>query len=238
MIKLFFKKKKSSNLSPNLISFLKIHFGIKPNNEFLYLEAITHSSYKNISGEKIDNERLEFLGDAFISMVVADYLFKKYPSQQEGYLTKLRSKIVSREQLNKFGNEIGLEKHLLYQKGKNNYKSLVGNAFEALFGAIVIDKGYVLAKNCFEEFILKNFIDFNKILKENIDYKSELIIYFQKKGQNILFKTENSLDNKETNHFSSAIIYEGENIGEGKGFSKKAAEQNASKKVLSELLSS
>ena len=204
----------------------------------MYLEAITHSSYKNISGQKIDNERLEFLGDAFISMVVADYLFDKYPNEQEGYLTQLRSKIVSREQLNRFGNAIGLEKHLLYQKGKNTYKSLVGNAFEALFGAIVVDKGYNNAKNCFEKFILNNHIDLNKILQENRDYKSELIIYFQKKGENIIFKTENSSENRDDNNFNSKIIFEGKNIGEGGGSSKKSAEQNASKKVLSELLSS
>ncbi len=238
MLRLFLKKKKSANLSPYFINFLKTDLGINPNNEFVYLEAITHSSYKNISGKKIDNERLEFLGDAFISMVVADYLFKKYPTQQEGYLTKLRSKIVSREQLNKFGIAIGLEKHLLYQKGKNTYKSLVGNAFEALFGAIVIDKGYVNAKNCFEKFILNNHIDLNKILKENRDYKSELIIYFQKKGENIIFKTENSYENIEDNNFRSKVISNGKNIGQGDGSSKKSAEQNASKKVLSELLSS
>ena len=122
MIRSLFRKKKSSLLSEKFISFLKLQLGIRPVNEKRYLEAITHSSYKNINGNDTDNERLEFLGDAFISMVVADYLFEKYPEQQEGYLTQLRSKIVSRENLNKFGAAIGLEEHLLYQKGKNKYK--------------------------------------------------------------------------------------------------------------------
>ena len=102
MIRFFFKKR-TSLLPKSFTTFLNIKLGIIPKNESYYLEAVTHSSYKNISKEKTDNERLEFLGDAFISMVVADYVFKKYPNQQEGYLTKIRSKIVSREQLNKFG---------------------------------------------------------------------------------------------------------------------------------------
>ena len=115
---------------------------------------------------------------------------------------------------------------------------MVGNAFEALFGAIVVDKGYLNAKKCFEKFILNNHIDLNKILKENRDYKSELIIYFQKRGENIVYKTENSSEKIDDNHFCSKVIFDGKNIGEGGGSSKKSAEQNASKKVLIELLSS
>ena len=109
MIKFLFKKKKLSILSFNFTTFLSTKLGIKPSNEDLYLEAITHSSYKNIQSRGFDNERLEFLGDAFISLTIANYLFKCYPEKQEGYLTQLRAKIVSRDHLNKLGSSIGLE---------------------------------------------------------------------------------------------------------------------------------
>ena len=233
MIRSLFRKKKSSLLSEKFISFLKLQLGIRPVNEKWYLEAITHSSYKNINGNDTDNERLEFLGDAFISMVVADYLFDKYPEQQEGYLTQLRSKIVSRENLNKFGAAIGLEEHLLYQKGKNKYKSLVGNAFEALFGAVLLDKGYEFTKRCFIKHILNSHLDIPQILLNNRDYKSELLIYFQKNGGKIIFKTTNQ--SKGDLPFKAAILKNEEILGEGFGASKKAAEQAASKQVLNEL---
>lgn len=235
MIKFFFRKKKSNQLSSTFNSFLKNQLGIIPTDELLYKEAISHSSYKNISGEKVDNERLEFLGDAFISMVVTEYLFNKYPKKNEGYLTKVRSKIVSREQLNKFGNAIELEKHLLYQKGKNTYKSLVGNAFEALFGAVLLDKGYQKAKKSFEEYILSPYLDINQLLKNNRDHKSDLLIYFQKKKEQIIFKSKRIEDENGKVYFSSVIMKANLSIGQGKGSSKKAAEQDASKEVLNGL---
>ena len=235
MIKFFLRKKKSNQLSSTFNSFLKNQLGIIPSNDLLYKEAISHSSYKNISGEKVDNERLEFLGDAFISMVVTDFLFYKYPEKDEGSLTKVRSKIVSREQLNKFGNAIELEKHLLYQKGKNNYKSLVGNAFEALFGAILLDKGYVKAKEIFEKSILNPYLDINQMLKENRDHKSDLLIYFQKKKEDIIFETRRRKTKNGKIFFSSIIIKDKKQIGQGTGSSKKAAEQDASKGFLNGL---
>ena len=146
MISFFFKKKKSTLLSEKFLNFLALKLGIKPVNERLYLEAITHSSYKNIQKNNLDNERLEFLGDAFISLTVANYLYDIYPNDNEGYLTQLRAKIVSRENLNKIGQDLGLQEFILYQKSSNSYKSLVGNTFEALYGAILIDLGIEKAK--------------------------------------------------------------------------------------------
>ena len=155
MISFFFKKKKSSLLSEKFINFLALKLGVMPINERLYLEAITHSSYKNIQKNNLDNERLEFLGDAFISLTVANYLYDIYPNDNEGYLTQLRAKIVSRENLNKIGQELGLQEFILYQKSSNSYKSLLGNTFEALYGAILIDLGIEKAKKSIEDFILK-----------------------------------------------------------------------------------
>ena len=235
MIKFLFKKKKLSKLSVNFISFLNINIGVNPSDEDLYLEAITHSSYKKIQNQNYDNERLEFLGDAFISLIVAKYLFKRYPKKQEGYLTQLRAKIVSRDHLNKLGASIGLEEFILYQKSANSYKSLVGNAFEALYGAILLDLGFEKAQKSFEKFILIPHLDIDKIILENRDYKSELLIYFQKKGIKISFETLKDEKCNDRLQFMSNIIIKGKKIGLGKGASKKIAEQNASKSVLSEI---
>ena len=233
MIKFLFKKKKLSILTVPFKTFLKNKLGIIPINEMLYLEAITHSSFKNIQKNKLDNERLEYLGDAFISLSVAQYLFKRYPTKQEGYLTQLRSKIVSRENLNKIGLQIGLEEFIMYQKGSNNYKSLVGNTFEALYGAIFFDLGYDIAQKSFENFILTHSLDLDNIILENRDYKSELLIYHQRKDSIIRFETFKNKDFTNGIQFISNVIRNKKTIGIGKGSSKKIAEQEASKNALS-----
>lgn len=213
---------------------MKKKFGVHPVNQKLYLEAITHSSYKNIENSQYDNERLEFLGDAFISLAVANYLFKVYPDKNEGYLTQLRSKIVSRESLNKIGEDIGLQDFILYQKSSNNYKSLVGNTFEALYGAILMDIGIEKAQKSIEEFILKSQINIAQIKEENRDYKSELLMLFQKKRTAIVFKTIKIDHVNQEVKFSSEVFSNGKSIGKGIGSSKKAAEQDACRVVLSE----
>jgi len=236
MISFFFKKKKSSLLSEKFLNFLALKLGVKPINERLYLEAITHSSYKNIQKNNLDNERLEFLGDAFISLTVANYLYDIYPNDNEGYLTQLRAKIVSRENLNKIGQELGLQEFIFYQKSSNSYKSLLGNTFEALYGAILIDLGIEKAKKSIEDFILKSNLDIDKIILENQDYKSEVLMMYQKKGSKISFNTIRD-DNTEKIWFSSTILERETIIGKGNGSSKKSAEQNACKYILNEISS-
>ena len=233
MISFFFKKKKLPLLTEDFIFFLKNKFGILPVNQQLYLEAITHSSYKNFENSQYDNERLEFLGDAFISLAVAKYLFKVYPDKKEGYLTQLRAKIVSRESLNKIGEDIGLQDFILYQKSSNNYKSLVGNTFEAVYGAILMDMGLEKAQKSIEEFILKSQINIDQIILKNRDYKSELLMLFQKKRTAIVFKTLKTDHVEQEVKFSSEVFSNGESIGKGIGSSKKAAEQDACRVVLS-----
>jgi ribonuclease-3 len=233
MISFFFKKKTLPLLNKDFIFFLKNKFGVRPISQRLYLEAITHSSYKNIENSKYDNERLEFLGDAFISLAVANYLFKVYPEENEGYLTQLRAKIVSRESLNKIGEDIGLQNFILYQKSSNNYKSLVGNTFEALYGAILIDIGLEKAQKSIEEFILKGQINIDQIILENRDYKSELLMLFQKKRTAIVFKTLKTSHDQQEVKFISEVFSNGKSIGKGIGSSKKAAEQDACRVILS-----
>ena len=233
MISFFLKKKTLPLLNKDFIFFLKNKFGVRPINQRLYLEAITHSSYKNIENSHYDNERLEFLGDAFISLAVANYLFKVYPEENEGYLTQLRAKIVSRESLNKIGEDIGLQNFILYQKSSNNYKSLVGNTFEALYGAILIDIGVEKAQKSIEEFILKGQINIDQIILENRDYKSELLMLFQKKRTAIVFKTLKTSHDQQEVKFISEVFSNGKSIGKGIGSSKKAAEQDACRVILS-----
>ena len=233
MISFFFKKKTLPLLNKDFIFFLKNKFGVRPISQRLYLEAITHSSYKNIENSQYDNERLEFLGDAFISLAVANYLFKVYPEENEGYLTQLRAKIVSRESLNKIGEDIGLQNFILYQKSSNNYKSLVGNTFEALYGAILIDIGLEKAQKSIEEFILKGQINIDQIILENRDYKSELLMLFQKKRTAIVFKTLKTSHDQQEVKFISEVFSNGKSIGKGIGSSKKAAEQDACRVILS-----
>ena len=233
MISFFLKKKTLPLLNKDFIFFLKNKFGVRPISQRLYLEAITHSSYKNIENSKYDNERLEFLGDAFISLAVANYLFKVYPDENEGYLTQLRAKIVSRESLNKIGEDIGLQNFILYQKSSNNYKSLVGNTFEALYGAILIDIGLEKAQKSIEEFILKGQINIDQIILENRDYKSELLMLFQKKRTEIVFKTLKTSHDQQEVKFISEVFSNGKSIGKGIGSSKKAAEQDACRVILS-----
>lgn len=235
MIKSFFFKKKESSLPPLYLKFLNDVLGVKPINENLYFEAITHASYKKSKKNITDNERLEFLGDAFISMVIGEYLFKKFPDKNEGFLSQLRAKVVSREQLNSLGKKIGLEKHILYQKSTNKYKSLIGNSFEALFGAILLDQGFLKAQNVFKEIIISKFIDLETIQIEQRDFKSELLVHCQKEQKKLSFKTNSKeLKNGEYVFTISAIINDKEK-SVGTGHSKKEAEQNASKKLISNL---
>jgi ribonuclease-3 len=156
----------------------------------IYSQAFSHKSVakKNTQGLKLSNERLEFLGDSVISTIVSEYLFEKFPNEDEGYLTQMRSKIVSRKSLNSLGEKIGLEPFVKYLKGNFPYKSLLGNVFEALIGAIYLDKGYKKAKEVFIEHVLEQYIDLENLEAINIDHKSQLLIYCQKNRLELEFK--------------------------------------------------
>ena len=232
MIRRLFQAKKPSILSPLFLHFLNSSLDVIPRDEKWYVEAITHRSKKSFDQQGKDNERLEFLGDAFISLVVAHYLLLKFPNKSEGELTQLRAKVVSRNNLNKIAEKLQLENHIDYQKSKNTYKSLLGNCLEALFGAILLDQGYEKAKSSFIEKVLNSVVDINQVIIENRDYKSELLMTFQKKNQKIEFKVEKlSADNNKI-EFIARVFSEGVMLGEGVGNSKKEAEREACKKAL------
>lgn len=209
--------------------FVRKSFGIKPKDIDLYSQAFSHKSVakKNARGIKLSNERLEFLGDSVISTIVSEYLFEKFPHKDEGYLTQMRSKIVSRKSLNSLGEKIGLEPFVKYLKGNFPYKSLLGNVFEALFGAIYLDKGYKKAKEVFIKCILENYIDLESLEADNIDHKSQLLIYCQKNKLSLAFKTIKEETTKGSIRFTMGAYIDGELKGESTDLSKRSAEQAA-----------
>ena len=237
LLNLLFNRKSHLKNSP-LQLFIRQNFGFKPKKIELYRQAFVHKSVakKNTQGLKLSNERLEFLGDSVISTIVSEYLFEKFPDKNEGYLTQMRSKIVSRKSLNSLGEKIGLEPFVKYLKGNFPYKSLLGNVFEALFGAIYLDKGYKKAKEVFIECILEHYIDLENLEANNIDYKSQLLIYCQKNKLSLEFKTIKEESAKGSIHFTMGAFINGELKGQSTDLSKRSAEQAAAEIVSQEFI--
>ena len=237
LLSLLFNRKSHLKNSP-LQLFIRQNFGFKHKKIELYRQAFVHKSVakKNTQGLKLSNERLEFLGDSVISTIVSEYLFEKFPDKNEGYLTQMRSKIVSRKSLNSLGEKIGLEPFVKYLKGNFPYKSLLGNVFEALFGAIYLDKGYKKAKEVFIECILEHYIDLENLEANNIDYKSQLLIYCQKNKLSLEFKTIKEESAKGSIHFTMGAFINGELKGQSTDLSKRSAEQAAAEIVSQEFI--
>ena len=230
--------RKSHVKNSNLQVYIRQSFGFKPKNLNLYAQAFSHKSVakKNAAGLKLSNERLEFLGDSVISTIVSEYLFEKFPNEDEGYLTQMRSKIVSRKSLNLLGEKIGLEPFVKYLKGNFPYKSLLGNVFEALFGAIYLDKGYKKAKEVFIKKILEKYIDLENLEANNIDHKSQLLIYCQKNKLELEFKTIKEQTIKGSISFTMGAYINGELKGESTDLSKRSAEQAAAEIASNEII--
>lgn len=172
----FFKIFKKNDKNKHLSDYIKNIFGFTPKNIFLYELAFTHSSASQTNnGRKINNERLEYLGDAILGAVVADYLYKKFPNVDEGFLTETRSKIVSRANLGRLALKLGMEKNAIISDCCSNSKSLGGDLFEAFIGAVYVDKGYSFVRKLLVLKIFKNFVDIDEILKKETNFKSHLI---------------------------------------------------------------
>ncbi len=202
--------------------------GFYPKQISLYEQAFLHKSVIKEHELKPfeSNERLEFLGDAILDSIVSHYLFNKFPFKDEGYLTQLRSRIVSRQSLNRLGITIGL-KELINSKLDKESKSLYGDALEALIGAIYVDKGYVFAQQFVEEKLLTHYLDIDTIINTETDFKSRAIEWCQKQKIDFDFDlTETEEDNEKI--YTAKLIINGEIKGEGQAKSKKKAEQIAS----------
>jgi ribonuclease-3 len=184
-------------------------------------------------GTTINNERLEYLGDAILDAIVADYLFRNYPGNDEGFLTKMRSKMVKRKHLNLLALRLGIDKLMIAQTNPVNVsKHLYGNAFEALVGAVYLDKGYKRT-NQFIGQIIKRYVNLDRLLQTDSDYKSKLIEWAQKYKQEIVFESREEI--KAQSHlplFITHVKVANEIVGRGAGNSKKDSEQKAAKMGL------
>ena len=207
--------------------------GFKPENIDYYKIAFTNRSMnkKDVNGNAINYERLEFVGDAMISAVVAGHLFNEVPEGDEGYLTKMRSKIVSRHHLNKLAVKLGLDEFISEDRDTMS-KSVYGDAFEALVGAIYLDRGYKSATNFIINRILEHHVDMEELEMQEFNFKGKLIDWGQKERKEIIFELMEEIGDGYGKKYKIAIKVDGENWGEAVDFSKKKAEQKAAEVAL------
>lgn len=184
----------------------------------------------------MSNERLEYLGDAVLSSIVADYLFKKFPYKDEGFLTEMRSKIVSRTQLNKLAKKLGLDNLVESEAFCNNHsKSLFGDAYEAFIGALYLDKGYTFTKKIILKRVIDVHFDIEKLETLELNYKSQLIEWSQKEKVPVEFKVVDEIGNGYGKLYVVELMIGGESYGDGRDYSIKGAEQLASGKAFARL---
>jgi ribonuclease III len=213
--------------------------GERPGNLSLYQLALRHTSASKetaIQGFRESNERLEYLGDAVLGMVIAEFLFKKYPYKDEGFLTEIRSRIVNREMLNSISRKIGLDRLIEYDGNRNRgmmpaRTSMYGDALEALVGAVYLDKGFAFSR----VFILKRLLDhydLDELVNNNANFKSKLIEWAQRAGKEIRFDIISEKGNSQFREFIAQVIVNDEPLTTGSGYSKKKAEQAAAEKAF------
>ena len=237
----------------NLLDRIKLHFqkdselrkalhgmlGFYPRNLEIYRIALAHKShvYRNRKGRSFNNERLEFLGDAILEAVVSDLVFHRFERRSEGFLTSTRSKIVQRSSLNRLAKEIGLERLLQVPSQRRGHNSNIGgNAFEALVGAIYLDRGYKTCQWFVENKIVGCLLDIENVANKEVNFKSKLLEWTQKNRVQVDFENEEALDEKNDSPlFNSTILLEGLTAGEGRGYSKKESQQRASRDALTRL---
>ncbi len=214
----------------NLKNILKF----SPKDLSLYEEAFTHSSMrlKGSSGSSLNYERLEFLGDAVLGSIVASFLFHEFPDQNEGFLTQMRSKIVSREHLNKLGK--GLQLIELVKSNVSRSKignNINGNLFEALIGAVYLDKGYIFCERFVNNTIIAEFVDLPRLEGKISSYKSLIVEWTQKNKQQLKYDVFEDSGNQNQRHFSVRLLIDDQVVSKGRSTSKKKAEEIASKRA-------
>lgn len=228
MIRSWFKSSKTSRLEKQLQNVLCI----KPGNYLLYYTALSHRSVKENADE--NNERLEYLGDAVLSTVIADYLFKRYPYKGEGFLTEMRSKMVNRQQLNEIALKMGVKKLALYNKFDNFLKGsqIFGNTLEALVGAVYLDKGYKKTQNWIVKQIILRYLFVEDLEQVDINLKNKLIGWASKNGKKLEFETIHEKLEGNRRVFTIAVVLDGNALSQGKGYNKKDASQIAAQSAI------
>ena len=232
-IRLLFRKDKEPYLC-----FYKI-LGFYPRNIEVYQQALLHksSAVKSEKGRPLNNERLEFLGDAILAAVVADMVYKRFEGKREGVRTNTRSKIVQRETLNHIAVKIGLDKLIKSAPRQSSHNSyLCGNAFEALVGAIYLDRGYDACMTFMEERIIAPYLNLEKVSRKEVNFKSKLIEWSQKNKFQVTFElTGQSVDEDQNPIFDTVIRVEDVPAGHGTGYSKKESQQEAARETLAKI---
>lgn len=222
-------------LSPdkNLAKRLRVLLGFTPSNLALFKLAFYH---KSASTEKLyatqSNERLEYLGDAVLGTIVAEYLFKKYPNNDEGFLTKMRSKIVKRKSLNKIADKMELDVLLSEFNNTRLSRSMLGNALEALVGAVYLERGYHQTKRYVINKILRSYLDIHELETFDDNYKSQLLEWCQKNGQSVAYKMLAKYKFEKRDRFKVAVMIDGNKVATADDFNKKSAEQTASERAI------
>ena len=211
---------------------LKERIGYLPINHKIYKEALTHRSFQNKT--HTHNERLEFLGDAVLNNVVSAFLYNKFPDKTEGFLTKTRAKIVSRKTLSLIGKKLNLQKILIYQK-QITAEDLLGNALEALLGAVYVDKGYPVVKTVIIKHLIEPHINIDQLVKQTGSYKSEVLEWAQQKQKKIEFKILKTEGKDHNKTYKVGLLVGGKQASTGSGTSIKRAEEQASKKAYPEI---
>lgn len=232
-IKLPFRKDKELYFSIQRI------VGFYPHHIDYFKQALMHKSIgkRNAKGRPINNERLEFLGDAILGAVVGDIVFRHFEGKREGFLTNTRSKIVQRETLNRLAREMGVNDMIVSSGHSSSHNSYVGgNAFEALIGAIYLDRGYDACMRFMEKRVLNELINIDKVAYKEVNFKSKLIEWSQKNRVKLDFKLlEQTSDEKGSPVFTYQVVLEGIECDSGTGYSKKESQQQASKMALQRL---
>lgn len=225
-------------LSPerDLAKRLKQIIGFTPSNLRIFKLAFSHKSNPSEKEYAMqNNERLEYLGDAVLGTIVAEYLFQKYPNADEGFLTKMRSKIVKRKSLNKIGDKMGVDMLLNEFNNTRISRSMLGNAVEALVGAVYLEVGYHGTKRFIIRRMLRKFVNVHKLEKYDDNYKSQLLEHCQKNGQHVSYKLLSRYKMDKRDRFKVAVIIDGKRVAVADDFNKKSAEQQASEKAMQKL---
>jgi ribonuclease-3 len=212
--------------------------GFLPGRVELYELATTHKSacISLPDGTSLNNERLEFLGDAILNAIIADYLYVQFPGSDEGFLTQLRSKIVKRKELNRLAYLLGISGLIITNKNQRQEKvNILGNALEAIIGATYLDKGYYRAKKFVISKILIKHLDLERLARKESDFKSRIIEWAQKNKKEISFMNEETSDGGRDTVFYSRVVLQDQELGSGTGYSKKDAEQRAAEEALEKI---
>jgi ribonuclease III len=231
----FWKSLNKKHADPSFKKQLKGLLGYSPGNVSLYRTALTHRSIKETSDE--NNERLEYLGDAILSALVAEYLFKRYPYKEEGFLTEMRSKMVNRAQLNDIAVKMGLKKITVYNKSDASLKTsqIFGNTLEALVGAVYLDRGYKKTARWVAERMIMPHMFMDDLENLEINHKNKLYGWVNKNGKTLEFETINEQLENGRRLFTIAAVINGKVVAQGKAFNKKDASQIAAQAAVEKL---